>query len=229
MKKVVLVIVEGTTDKVSLEAVLEKIFNDNKVSIEIIGGDITSDEKTTLKNAVKRLSDRINSHIYKMRIKRADILKIIQIIDIDGVYIRDDLIVENPTVRLLYKHEGIETWNRDKIIERNERKRNIIDKLLSTNKILNTDYKLYYFSCNLEHVLHDDLSELSIEEKMGKAEDFENMYGDNPQEFKELISDNTVKVEGNYMETWDFIKDNNNSIRRCTNFHLLFENHEEDE
>ena len=44
------------------------------------------------------------------------------------------------------------------------------------------------------------------------------------EEFLEFINSKSLKVEGNYKETWHFIKQELNSVNRYSNLWLVFNN-----
>ena len=50
----------------------------------------------------------------------------------------------------------------------------------------------------------------------------EKFYG-KPQEFIDFICDKEFAVEGSYVETWNFIKQDTHSLKRYTNFQLFFD------
>ena len=88
--------------------------------------------------------------------------------------------------------------------------------------ILDIPYKVYYFSCNLEHVLHNEQN-LPQEEKGEFADVFSEKFYGKPQEFIDFICDKEFAVEGSYVETWNFIKQDTHSLKRYTNFQLFFD------
>ena len=73
----------------------------------------------------------------------------------------------------------------------------------------------------MEHVLHN-IQNAKDSEKQKLAEQFQDDYYDNPEDFIAFIQDKKYAVQGNYAETWKFIKKNNNSLKRYTNFNLWF-------
>jgi len=99
----------------------------------------------------------------------------------------------------------------------------VLNRLIFCQDINNIDYQVYYFSCNLEHVLHDNPN-VKDENKSKKAEEFEERFYNREQEFLEFIGNDEFAVAGNYEETWDFIRENNNSLKRYSNLHLYFKN-----
>ncbi|MDY4011171.1 MAG: hypothetical protein SOY60_05860 [Fusobacterium gastrosuis] len=67
-------------------------------------------------------------------------------------------------------------------------------------------YKIYYMSCNLEHVLHNKLENLTDDEKKELANQFADKFYEKEYEFVKFINNSDFKVLGNYEDTWDFIK-----------------------
>ena len=80
-------------------------------------------------------------------------------------------------------------------------------------------YDVYFFSSNLEHVLHNKQG-VSADEKRNYAEDFADQFITNPVSFIEFINSREFALTGHYKDTWDFIKKDTNSLKRYTNFNL---------
>lgn len=57
MKKVILFLVEGITDKVSLEGVLSELIETKEVAFQITQGDVTSDKNSKPENILTRITD----------------------------------------------------------------------------------------------------------------------------------------------------------------------------
>ena len=84
-------------------------------------------------------------------------------------------------------------------------------------------YEIYYFSRNIEHVLHNIEDDLTDDEKESLAYEIAEKYGEHPDEFLELLYDESFHVSGTYRETWEFIMENGNSLKRYSNVSLFFE------
>lgn len=56
-------------------------------------------------------------------------------------------------------------------------------KLYSTEKIHDIKYGLYFNSCNLEHVLYNELKDFSDEEQEEMSDDFADKYEGKVDEF----------------------------------------------
>jgi predicted XRE-type DNA-binding protein len=221
-KKIVLVIVEGITDKVALEGVVSQLLDDRDVRFEMTNGDVTSDAETTVQNIKEKLVAVIRSYLSQSHLKASDIVHVVHLIDTDGSFVADEKVIYCSDKRLRYTSEEIETWDVPGILDRNRRKTTIVSKLSSMPQILGRNYSLFYFSRNMEHVFHDEGSELSNNEKYALAEAFEEKYINAPKEFLAYISDSDFTVKRGYHDSWDFIKSDCNSLKRYSNFHLLF-------
>jgi hypothetical protein len=84
-------------------------------------------------------------------------------------------------------------------------------------------YAFYYFSRNIEHILHDRADSLSSREKRICSENFENRYADHPDDFVAFIRSREVAVRGSYRKTWEYIFRGTNSLKRGSNFGLFFD------
>lgn len=222
-KKVVAFIVEGPSDEAALGTIMKEFFASNEVQFIVIHGDITLKDYVSVDNILAKINEQIDRIKSKYRYELKDFIKIIHITDTDGVYI-PKVDVKNAEVEgIRYYKDHIETKNVDETIRRNERKGEILFKLRKTSKINGIPYRIYYNSCNLEHVLYGELREFSDEEKEELSDDFAERYEGKVEEFVEFISDLTFAVPGTYQNTWDYIEKDRNSLNRNSNMHLLFE------
>lgn len=220
-KKVVIFIVEGITDETSIGYIVTKLNRDNKVYFQIVNKDITSDEINNSTNIITKINEQIKICIGEQHFKKNDIIKIIHLVDTDGAFARDDSIIYKDTKSVEYDLEHIYTANIDKIKERNQRKSQILKRLCCTDKISGIPYEIYFFSTNLEHVLHD-IQNAKDSEKQALANKFQDEFYDNPEQFINFINDDKYALSGTYDESWNFIKEENNSLKRYTNFNLFF-------
>ena len=154
--------------------------------------------------------------------KPSDYKEIIHLVDMDVVYLREDLIFEDKTLKnFTYRVDGIHGCNRSSIIDRNSRKAKILNQLSSLGTVFTSvPYRVLYFSTNLEHVLHNEI-QVDDREKMKKAEEFQDQYIEDLDAFKSFICSSDFSVNRAYKESWDFIKEGNNSIKRYTNLDVF--------
>lgn len=235
-RKVVLVLVEGKSDRMALELAITELYEKHDQNIEVffpiiregeqdVGGDITSDRNVWPRNIEKTIYNRFLKDFFdEMKLFPKDISEVIHIIDMDGAYIDDQNIIEGDK-RIVYKSDHIETNRRDAIIKRNMHKRENIDYLLSIDKIAikqkAVPYAAYYFSVNLDHVLHNSPN-LDKREKVYLADIFSRNYAGNVNSFIDFfMADPIIPNTATYDSSWEYIKKGTNSLKRATNINVL--------
>ena len=109
------------------------------------------------------------------------------------------------------------------MIRRNLSKRKIVYSLYNRETVAGFPYEIYYFSRNMEHVLHDKAEDLTDDEKEDLAFDIADQYTDQPEKFLEYLYDDGFHVCGTYKDTWEFIMDGNHSLNRYCNVAVFFE------
>jgi hypothetical protein len=223
-KKILFFIVEGPSEKTALGTILSNLFNADDVVVEITFGDVTTKTGNNNGNIVAELGDIINKWQKRNPYLRfSDLAEIIHLIDTDGLYIPEIKIIEAPSEhKAVYKDSVIEIDSPKKIVDRNEQKQKIVDRLITLPLLKTCKYSMYYFSCNLDHVLHNDAN-LSDNKKVPMAVGFANKYNEDPERFVEFISDDTIAVKKSYEDSWAYLKKDCNSLKRGTNFNLFFD------
>lgn len=221
-KKIILVIVEGPSDETALGVLLSKIFDPTKVYVHIMHSDITSDLSIKNNNILAYLGNEIKHYANSNHFTNKDFQQIIHIIDTDGTYIDDSLIIEDSSCsKPIYSTYNIRINSISKIKQRNQRKRKNIDKLTNISNLWNIPYQVYYMSCNLVHVLYDKLN-CSDREKEDKAYQFAIRYRNDIAGFINFICYSDFSVNSTYLESWKFIKLANEYLKRHTNLGLSF-------
>lgn len=221
-KKVVVFIVEGPSDEAALGTIMKEYFSSNEVQFIVVHGDITLKDYVSSADILKKINEQIEGVKIRYRYNQDDFIKIIHIVDMDGVYISDTDIVETDVEKIQYYEDHIDARCANIIAERNKRKRDILCKLRKTGKINGIPYRIYFNSCNLEHVLYGELKEYSDEEKQILSDDFADRYDGKAGEFIEFIFSSNIAVKGTYQKTWNYIEKDRNSLKRHTNMHLIF-------
>lgn len=229
-KKIILFIVEGIHDKTSLSICLSELLSGASVHFALTHGDITSRYGTSAKNISERIGAIVKNFSGSI-FKPKDFYEVVHIIDTDGAFISEEHIKmaatkEEGSPHTQYKPEEILTPEPKNIKERNEQKSEVIERMLSIEKVWRIiPYHVYYFSTNMDHVLHNNPNP-TREEKVQLAEKFENQYYKKPEEFSKLFHENDLAVKGDYEETWDFIMLDCNSLKRYSNFGIYLEERE---
>jgi len=223
-KKIILFIVEGTTDETSLSLILSKLIEkDNTIKFKLVRHDITTEDDVSSANIISKLSEQVKQFVTSDIYRKNDIIKVIHIIDTDGAFI-DETLICHKECKIHYTTEKIEVDNVNYIRLRNRKKTEIVNRLITTTSIYNgIPYEIYFFSCNLEHVLHDKQNVLR-EEKEDYAFEFADKFSKNLEDFIIFINDSTFAINKGYKDSWNFIKIETNSLKRYSNFHLYINN-----
>lgn len=221
-KKAMIFILEGPSDDTSLTGSLKYIFASSRIEPLIMHGDITSDRNVTNRNIIKKLHEEIKAFCNKNFLTKGNILRIVHIIDTDGAFIPDELIQEDTDCRqIVYSENSIRCISKKNLIRRNHIKQQNLQKLLDTHNIGGLSYSVYYMSSNLEHVLHNRIN-LTDEEKEELSYEFAEICAEKPEYFIQLMTSQTVFIDGSYRESWDFIKSGKYSLERHSNLALCF-------
>lgn len=221
-KTVVVVVVEGFSDMVSVGTMLKEYFSSAETQFVIVNGDITSKDGITPANVITKLKLEIDKVKNRYGYQWKDIVRIIHIADTDGTFAKD-CVVKADVKAIQYFEDHMESSNVEATKQRNKNKAEVMFKLYSTNKINGINYRLYFNSCNLEHVLYNALKDFSDDEKEEMSDAFAEKYKGHLSTFINFISDPEIAVPGTYRETWKFIEKDMHSLQRHTNMHLIFD------
>ena len=204
-KKVIAVIVEGPSDEAALGSILKEYFSSAEIQFVVVHGDITTKDYTSTDNILSKINNLIESVKQKYGYKVEDFLKIIHIVDMDGAFC-NDVIVEKDVEGVQYYLDRIETKYPD----------------YSSGKINGVSYRIYFNSCNLEHVLFNELKDFTDDEKADMADDFAEKFEGKVEDFIAFISQEDLIAPGTFKQTWRFIEKEKHSLERFTNMHLIF-------
>lgn len=224
-KKIVLLLVEGPSDESALALICSKLIKEHDIEFDVLHTDITAEEDMTVKYIENYIKKEINLYLEKNPfINKKDILKVVQIIDTDGAFIPVSQIKQSTNGKTEYFDTYIEAKDKNRLIRRNISKRTIVYHLIKSVSVAGFPYEIYFFSRNMEHVLHNISQDLTEEEKEDLAFEIADRYSENPEEFLHLLYYADFHVPGTYEETWKFIMENGNSLKRYCNMSLFFEN-----
>lgn len=223
-KKVFVFILEGWSDKSALEGILKKIYQNRYIYSVVMYGDITSDEKIKVGDVENFIYKKVKEKTEEDKIKLSDIVNIFQICDTDGAFIPKENIVLEDSKDVKYSSTCISTCDVNGIIKRNVHKKEVINYLLSKNSIKSIPYKLFFMSCNLDHVLYNEQN-LDDDLKVEYADGFFNRFQNCPTGFIEFLEQNSFGVPKNLIDSWKYISKDLHSLERHNNFFLCFEDH----
>lgn len=228
-KKVVILLVEGISDRELLYEYMYYRYKPLGIKFKLFNGDVffSPNNKKPIKS---RIGDAINEVIKENKFKFDDILTAIHVMDTDGCFIPTTSVIHQPgrDIQTYYTNENIivsKSTQVEYIRNRNtERNKNVsamhtLDKVI-TNKVR---YRLFYFSRNLEHVLFDNPN--AKENKFNEVELFLKKLNIDLELFLESLMPpiNDTDFDVRYRKTWDKIKNDNNSLIRGTNTNLIFQ------
>lgn len=221
-QRVCLLIVEGSTEKRSLNNIISKYLMGKQLRTLIMGTDITSEKSINVSNIQTRLWERVRRFIDEQKLKKTDIARIIHLTDMDGTFIDDTNVIYNKSyIKPFYEEDRILTVNVKSIQERNHRKAENIRSLIATSEISGIPYKIFFMSCNLEHALHGR-NNLTDEEKSDMADEIAECYLG-----KEVTFFADLKEQGllcdTYVDSWNEIQKENNSLHRKTNLNKILD------
>jgi hypothetical protein len=219
-KQIVLIIVEGISEKNALEGILKVILQkENAIELVVYDGDIL-----TSLNPIEKIIQKCKETLSINGFLASDIITIVQISDLDGCYIDDMKIIKKISGSIKYTETTIECIEVDSIVARNQNKRNSIDILRATTEISldeeSIPFKLYYNSCNLEHVLYDQKT-LNKKQKTAKAIAFALEYDTREIDFIPFIEAHKLSKEED--DLWEYIKIDNNSLQKSSTLYFLFD------
>ena len=221
-KKIVFVIVEGPSDEEALGVLLNRIYDSKAVYVQVMHCDITTELDVNAGNVVAKIGDVVKQYAGRA-FKPVDFSRIIHITDMDGAFIPDDAVVEDAAaVKPLYSATEIRTQRKSGIENRNQRKRECLNRLSAASQIWGVPYQIYYMSCNLDHALYGKLNSTD-DEKEADAFAFAKKYRDDIPGFMKYISESDFSVAGSYPQSWQYIREGLHSLERHTNFGLCFQ------
>ena len=81
-------------------------------------------------------------------------------------------------------------------------------------------YEIYFFSSNLDHFINNDANVETGKKYL--ADQFVRSYGLNTEKFSKYFFEDKCSVgHMGYEESWEFIRENSNSVKRYTNIDCL--------
>ena len=167
----------------------------------------------------------------------ASVCEVIHLVDIDGVYLKDSKIQndEGQHAKLPYYDDEsniISARNRDRILERNQRKRANLSKMISTDKLIITmekdsnesrkkPYRVFFFSRDLDHVLYGKANN-DHHNKVNDAQSFANQYYDEPLEMAKFFLElECASPVTDYQGSWEWLMNDQDTLSPRTNINVL--------
>ena len=235
-KNIIILLVEGQTDRLALERPLNEILSNanNGLILKTVqyDSDIFADKKykyDVSKRIIEVIKEKTTDEEY---IYPKDICRIVHLTDLDGAFIPDEYCkdfdyfedYEIPEKGFVYRPPYIHGPTIKEVIERNERKRERTMAMLDRQEIKygskTITYDLYFFSANFDHYLYNLPNYEISHEKVENAKKFADESVINISSFLNRFSQDQWI---DYASSWDFITSDVNSIERHTNFNLFLQ------
>lgn len=180
-------------------------------------GNVRGKKGQNFQNIVSKIGDEVKGYAKSQHYKASDFKQIIHIVDTDAAYIPDSNTIEDTALEeVTYEADGIHTANAEVIKGRNKTKRENLYRLRTQGVVWGVPYRVYYMSCNLDHVLHNKRNSTD-DEKESDAYAFAKKYKGDRDGFVKFIRESSFSVMGDFRESWIFIEKDMNSIERHTN------------
>lgn len=214
MKKI-LVLVEGPNDKLRLINI-EDFFDSKKAVLFPMEGDWLQGT-----NYFVKYKDKITSALAKDKSHDFDDFdEIVQICDTDGCFINNSRVIEDKTIKKIeYGSNYIKTTYLKADLARKNDKTNNINNILKSN-----DIRLFYNSCNIDHVFDNKIN-IGSSEKKNLALCAKRRYDSNSLILiEELYNANASKTLDHKL-SWDYVKKDFNSLSRCSNVIIFLYEH----
>ncbi len=228
-KRVVIVLVEGSSDEELLIERLKAKYQQFDIRFECQRGDIFYEINRNV-NIKNRVGDVVKKAIQTRKYQANDVVAIVHLMDTDGCFIKDDNVtIDCNQNQKTYYHPtmiSVDCLRQQELIinRNNERSRNV--QIMATiPKIINNKYpyQLYYFSRNLEHVVFDEANPASE----NKYEAIEELVESLSEPVELFLAQWMQPLEGTYeqqyKQSWKCIQQESNSLNRSTNVPLLFD------
>jgi len=233
-RKILLFLVEGPSDADALGLGLSRLFADDDVELCVTDGDVTTRTGSRPDNIKAKIGDYVRNfagHTYR----QSDFLKVVHLLDTDGAYVSKERIVKMDDEgrkaaqahggkhNAIYLPGSIQARNISQILDRNMRKRAVLEVLRTTRRVWRTvPYEAYYFSCNLDHVLYGDPN-FTPDQKCTAAATFSERCAENAGTFRDFFLAPEIAAPGDYVSSWKYIAQGTRSLERRTNFGLFLQ------
>lgn len=225
MNKLLLIICEGTSDRVTLYAPTKNFIKTKKLAIQtsITHGDIALKEDATIYSCVEEIKKIIEHYKTAYCLFPSDFFGVYHVIDTDGAFSTGDVYREIEKGYFFDEENGFiftDSIYYTKI--RNSIKRDVYDYLKTVGKIANIRYRVLFFSRNLEHALYGKAN-CSSNEKIELSNSFELKYGTDSKSFYDVMKKSSYNVPSEYADSWNYIMNGTNSIRKGNNYIVLLD------
>lgn len=225
-KQVILVIVEGMSDKTVLSGLLPKLFGDYVFRFKIVHGDILTQASVTRDEILAHVNKQLSYAMQEYKYRADDIKEVIHLVDMDGVYINQESIKEVKEIsHIQYGREVMYVKDFNQIVRRNKQKTLNLSRLIEATYLKRSNrripYSLYYMSINLDHVVCNDPNLPSPYLKAKASYDFVETFRGKESSFIEFTKRLILGEANSYITSWKVIEDSRYALTRATNLYFF--------
>lgn len=225
-KQVILVIVEGMSDKTVLSGLLPKLFGDYVFRFKIVHGDILTQASVTRDEILAHVNKQLSYAMQEYKYRADDIKEVIHLVDMDGVYINQESIKEVKEIsHIQYGREVMYVKDFNQIVRRNKQKTLNLSRLIEATYLKRSNrripYSLYYMSINLDHVVCNDPNLPSPYLKAKASYDFVETFRGKESSFIEFTKRLILGEANSYITSWKVIEDSRHALTRATNLYFF--------
>ena len=222
-KKIILFLVEGEHDVAALNEpfknVLMKYSQNKNIKLEFTYGDITSDIENRRESISHVVSNHVRGYCEEYFLEKDDILQAVLLLDMDGAYTECEMVQDDTLENTFYGENSIICKNPTELQRTHEQKRKQMDTLITLKKVFGgIPFRLYFMSCNLDHVICGNANN---DDKYRASEDFKHNYEKNADEFIAFFNNPEIILSNDYAESWDAIRQGENSLKRYSNINIF--------
>lgn len=225
-KQVILVIVEGMSDKTVLSGLLPKLFGDYVFRFKIVHGDILTQASVTRDEILAHVNKQLSYAMQEYKYRADDIKEVIHLVDMDGVYINQESIKEVKEIsHIQYGREVMYVKDFNQIVRRNKQKTLNLSRLIEATYLKRSNrripYSLYYMSINLDHVVCNDPNLPSPYLKAKASYDFVETFRGKESSFIEFTKRLILGEANSYITSWKVIENSRHALTRATNLYFF--------
>lgn len=226
-KKVILVIVEGMSDKTVLSGLLPKMFGDYVFRFKIIHGDLLTQSSVTRNQILLHVNKQLSYAMSEYKYRADDIKEVVQLVDLDAVYIDPTGIEERENIsRVYYAKDRMYVKDYTQILRRNTQKTLNLGRLMESSYLKRGNtripYSILYMSINLDHVISNDANVSSNYDKARLSYAFVESFRHHEADFAQFAKERLLEGASDYWSSWQVVQRSDHALKRSTNiYHYL--------
>lgn len=231
--KIGLFIVEGRSDKVTLENSLRNYLRqarEDGIRFDVVSGDLTlEDENQRMINPPEirsKVGNRVRKFLKQNKLRPSDLFLVGQICDLDACYASSEsFVLDAAKSKVFYdvQKKNVLCSNPESFYNKRRAKKDNLDNLhlcpfLNINNV-KIPYRLFYFGINLEHCLYNTPN-ATKDDKEDFSNTFDEKFAKDSARFEERIID-LPSLSDDYLRSWETNQLSSKAFDPITNVAIL--------